>query len=893
MSNLTVLALQNADVLRAIRATPPAEIPTITALANLLGRDVSNFSKTLKLLSGSELIDVISSSPLEIKLTPSGDAALAALARAEDETGEVELPAGWVALTRDQVGPDPDNARKVSGLSDVSIAQMADSLKEKGFLQQPGVRTNDEGAPPWLLTWGERRWRAWGLLIEQGVWPATKRIVCKVYDGDELDRLEAGLVENLQSSNINNLEAGEGFLRLVERHGRTPKDIAKTMGWDVRTVQIAIKVADEAEDDVKAKYLESERAYSDAKAAGETGVKRTFTWENLRDEVRLPKHKAALDKNGRVTLLVVELAHRLLFDETTFHNLPGDWTEISPPPGGGWWAEAEGLGLVEDNRESDVVLARLSEKARHWLTERGFFKDPNGVLYAIRTEALGPMGERLAREEGRYATSFVNAPKPPPVIEVVEPQEDDDAAEDVECYGCSKPFSGEPDETFCPACRPLAVDEDDEELDDDERQGDEPRRRPPHPEEATDDTITPYQALVLGEILHKTCHKPTLMGEGLYSAALESPYPEMRTELKPLLWGGYLAATTTYRESGSVEILRVTETGERWLNQNQLNPLTNSNNLYTLQAGAKLRPPVSRVYALPWLNPPIAERAAVAESSRDQAATPPALEAAMRQLLDTRVDPAATAAPDQPQGPGFTDEEWVALVELAHKINVEPVETRGGAIIGALVGNYQSGPGAKVAQALIHKRMIGFAQAPSGMMFIAYLAPGASEHFDEPVDDDKLALTHSEGLPAGVRATLAASGEMYVTPWLNVTPQSAAGPILTTGSDLATDRIEIPIENWSGEEGASPALVDTTEALEASDSKIPASQVDTLIRQCSNYLLVFAREADAIETHVAIGTKTEADELADVLMASGLYETIDLYVGGRTANAVCKSWTRQ
>lgn len=405
MSALTVMALENADILRALRSS---KFETVTDLARTLERDPSNLRRSLTRMADDGLLSLANLSPLDASLTLSAEAALEALDRA-DGVDVAAAPAGYVALRHDQISPDPENARTSSGLSTSSIFEMADSLADQGMLQSPAVRPDADGSG-YVLVMGERRWRGWGLLIEQGRWTADKTILCRLDEGDDLARLEAGLVENLQRSDLNNLEAAEGFLTLSIRHKRTAQQIAKTVGWNERTVQIALKVAKEATEADKQKYLESETAYALAKETGEAGVKRTFTWEDLRETVKTPKWRQVLDKRSRVSLLVMELAFKQLSD----CDGPDGLTRISVPPGGGFWSEAEDLGLVKDKRVDQAVFAGVTDRAREWLADNQFDADPGAALKTLRIDVLGSMGERLASDAGRYATDFINPPKPQP-----------------------------------------------------------------------------------------------------------------------------------------------------------------------------------------------------------------------------------------------------------------------------------------------------------------------------------------------------------------------------------------------------------------------------------------------------------------------------------------------
>lgn len=445
MSVMPVLAFQNIDVLRAFKDDsfdgPLPSWEGVTALAKLLGKDASNLRKLLALLVDEALLRVESWTPLTGTLTLDGAAAVEAYARMENGgSRDAPIPDGYIALRHDQIGPDPDNARKKSGLSPQAIGEMAESILDKGILQNPGVRENpdhdpaDVASPSHLLTMGERRWRAWGLLIERGDWPASKTILCKLSAFDDAERLEAGLIENDQRSDINNLERGEQYLVLHERHGRTPQQLAKKVNRTPRFIQIAMKVAKSATAADKAKYAESERAYAEGKAQNIPGTKRLFTWEALRDTVKTAKYVTVLEKRERITLLVAELARKVDGDPDAMLVQVDDddvtdgeilTTQISTPPGGGHWGEAQDLGLVLDHREDGKVYGGVTSVAREWLADAGFDRDPASWTRNLAVEALGSaMPVRLAEEAGKWITPFLNPPKvvepPPPIIPAVD-----------------------------------------------------------------------------------------------------------------------------------------------------------------------------------------------------------------------------------------------------------------------------------------------------------------------------------------------------------------------------------------------------------------------------------------------------------------------------------------
>ncbi|WP_292045833.1 MULTISPECIES: ParB N-terminal domain-containing protein [unclassified Brevundimonas] len=253
MLELNILAVQNADVLRALAS--PADrraLPSLTALAAAIGRDKSNLSKTLKILEGA---DLLLAEPLANGLTSDGLLQLEAINRAETAEGGDALPDGLLALRHDQILPDPDNARQdwtSDEAKDELDALRADIVKN-GLLQNLVVRpmaeddlqdayvtvttpAGDEILPRYRLVAGERRWRAIGEAINDGDWEAEEPILTRLLDRDAKETRFAAIAENLLRRKLNPIEKAKGFEQLAEL-GFENKLIAERLGYTPEHVQ--------------------------------------------------------------------------------------------------------------------------------------------------------------------------------------------------------------------------------------------------------------------------------------------------------------------------------------------------------------------------------------------------------------------------------------------------------------------------------------------------------------------------------------------------------------------------------------------------------------------------------------------------------------------------------
>lgn len=140
-------------------------------------------------------------------------------------------------LTHGQIGPDPANPRKAFDAGE--LEDLAASIEAVGLLQPIAVtpRAEGEAGPEYRIVMGERRWRAWGLLIEGDVWPADHAELCleSRVEG-ETRRLQA-LIENLQRVDLSHLEISDAFEALATEHGLANKAIAEAIGRSPEYVQ--------------------------------------------------------------------------------------------------------------------------------------------------------------------------------------------------------------------------------------------------------------------------------------------------------------------------------------------------------------------------------------------------------------------------------------------------------------------------------------------------------------------------------------------------------------------------------------------------------------------------------------------------------------------------------
>ena len=116
------------------------------------------------------------------------------------------------------IDPNRDQPRRT--FDEDALNELAASIRAVGVIQPIIVQQNGER---YTIIAGERRYRA-SRLAELEEIPAIVR------DWDEVKRLEAALIENLQRDDLNPIEEAAGVSRLMEQCGLTQEAAAERLG---------------------------------------------------------------------------------------------------------------------------------------------------------------------------------------------------------------------------------------------------------------------------------------------------------------------------------------------------------------------------------------------------------------------------------------------------------------------------------------------------------------------------------------------------------------------------------------------------------------------------------------------------------------------------------------
>jgi len=265
-SALTVVALQNVDILRAFAGGPLADLKAVAAAS---GRDSKNLARQLDLLHRDGL--VTHDKPFD--LTDAGRRALHAIdvangAAVAEGGGATDV----MMLAHHELRPNPLQPRK--RIDEAELEALAATIHDAGDVLQNLVVFPPDNDGVHDIAAGERRWRAVGLLIERGLWPTDRRLRAIQRERSAGQVSYLALVENGQRANLTLIEEARAYAELIAETGWSAREAALRTGRDPRTVQEMTKVLREASPEDIALH----------EAGGPD-----HTWEWLRNAVKVPK----------------------------------------------------------------------------------------------------------------------------------------------------------------------------------------------------------------------------------------------------------------------------------------------------------------------------------------------------------------------------------------------------------------------------------------------------------------------------------------------------------------------------------------------------------------------------------------------------------------------------
>ena len=153
-----------------------------------------------------------------------------------------------------QIIPNPSQPRK--NFIENELKELSLSIKNQGLIQPIIVRTVDDGQ--YQIIAGERRWRASQLA-------GLHEIECIIRDVEDINVLEAALIENIQREDLNVIEEAYAYKGLIELKNITNENLAKKIGKSSSHVSNILRLL-ELDDEIKNLVIKGKLSMGHARA---------------------------------------------------------------------------------------------------------------------------------------------------------------------------------------------------------------------------------------------------------------------------------------------------------------------------------------------------------------------------------------------------------------------------------------------------------------------------------------------------------------------------------------------------------------------------------------------------------------------------------------------------
>ena len=130
-----------------------------------------------------------------------------------------EINSGVQKINISQIIPNPSQPRK--NFKNEELKELSSSIKNQGLIQPIIVKPTTDNQ--FQIIAGERRWRACQL-------NGMHEVDCVVKDIDDINVLEAALIENIQREDLNVIEEANAYKGLIEIKGINNENLAKLIG---------------------------------------------------------------------------------------------------------------------------------------------------------------------------------------------------------------------------------------------------------------------------------------------------------------------------------------------------------------------------------------------------------------------------------------------------------------------------------------------------------------------------------------------------------------------------------------------------------------------------------------------------------------------------------------
>jgi len=175
---------------------------------------------------------------------------LGALLSTSNQTTEV----GVKKVNISQITPNPLQPRKK--FKETELNELATSIKKQGLIQPIIVRSLDNNQ--FQIIAGERRWRASQLA-------GLHEVDCVVRELEEIEVLEAALIENIQREDLNVIEEANAYKNLIQIKKISNENLASIVGKSASHISNTLRLL-ELENNIQEMVISGELTMGHARA---------------------------------------------------------------------------------------------------------------------------------------------------------------------------------------------------------------------------------------------------------------------------------------------------------------------------------------------------------------------------------------------------------------------------------------------------------------------------------------------------------------------------------------------------------------------------------------------------------------------------------------------------
>ncbi|MFZ3580701.1 ParB/RepB/Spo0J family partition protein [Loktanella sp. DJP18] len=195
----------------------------------------------------------------------------------------------------ERIRPNPDQPRRTFDAD--ALADLANSIREKGIIQPLIVRVAPEDPDLFEIVAGERRWRA-AQMAQLHELPVLVR------EFNDTEVLEIAIIENIQRADLNPVDEAAGYRQLMERFGHTQEQLATALGKSrshianqMRLLQLPTEVLEWLSDGkLSAGHARTLVGHPDAKSLAQQMIAKQMS---VREAERLTKKDPTAERSSK------------------------------------------------------------------------------------------------------------------------------------------------------------------------------------------------------------------------------------------------------------------------------------------------------------------------------------------------------------------------------------------------------------------------------------------------------------------------------------------------------------------------------------------------------------------------------------------------------------------